>query len=600
MKSIGKLLKITGISIGVIVGIIFILLLVIPFFIKDKAGDIVKMVANEYVNAKVDFSDLDISLIRHFPKASIAIDDLNINGSAPFEEVTLVSAKRIEIVVNLMSLFSDDGYEVEHIILNRPNVNAIINSNNIANWDIMKADESVASENIEEVDDNTEEIETEVADTTESNESSPFKLHLRKFSIEEANIWYNDSVSNMAFGIEDFNLSLSGNMNDMRTDLVIETNIDKLNAIIEGVSYIKNATFNADLNIDADLENSKFTLKENSIALNAIKLNIDGWVAMPTDDAIEMDLSLNSSTIKFKDILSMIPAIYQNSFEDLTASGNLKLVADVKGIMSGDYMPDFKVSLDVNNGKMAYAGLPKTIDEITLKAGVTHPQGDLDLTKVDASLGFSIANNPFSVAAKVSTPISDLNFDAGAKGVLNLGMIKEVYPLGDSIDINGTFDADLNFKGKLSDIEKERFEKITGEGYLNITDMLYKSSDLPDVIINKLAVSVSTKALAIKDMNIKIGKSDVKANGSVNNYIAYLLRDETLNGSLNVSSSLLDLNEFMGDSTTESNNTQTDESSSNTNADNETTESVEVVETTNESEPFEIPKNLNLTLKSKL
>lgn len=601
MKSIGKLLKITGISIGVIVGIIFILLLVIPFFIKDKAGDIVKMVANEYVNAKVDFSDLDISLIRHFPKASIAIDDLNINGSAPFEEVTLVSAKRIEIVVNLMSLFSDEGYEVEHIILNKPNVNAVINSNNIANWDIMKASESVEAEEIDDDNENKEEIETEnelVTDTIEGEESSPFKLHLRKFSIEEANIWYNDSVSNMAFGIEDFNLSLSGNMNDMRTDLIIETDIDKLNAIIEGVSYIKNATFNADLNIDADLENSKFTLKENSIALNAIKLNIDGWVAMPTDDAIEMDLSLNSSTIKFKDILSMIPAIYQNSFEDLTASGNLKLVADAKGILSGDYLPDFKVTLDVNNGKMAYEGLPKTIDDITLKAGVTHPQGDLDLTKVDASLGFSIANNPFSVSAKVSTPISDLNFDAGAKGVLNLGMIKEVYPLGDSIDINGTFDADLNFKGKLSDIEKERFEKITGEGYLNITDMLYKSSDLPDVIINKLAVSVSTKALAIKDMNIKIGKSDIKANGSVNNYIAYLLRNETLNGSLNVSSSLLDLNELMGDSTVESDNVQTEESSSNTNADNETTESIEVVETTSESEPFEIPKNLNLTLKS--
>ncbi|MBR4118692.1 MAG: AsmA family protein [Bacteroidales bacterium] len=599
MKSLGKLLKITGISIGVIVGVIFILLLVIPFFIKDKAGDIVKMVANEYVNAKVDFSDLDISLIRQFPKASIAIDDLSINGSAPFEEITLVSAKRIEIVVNLMSLFSDDGYEVEHIILNKPNVNAVINSNNIANWDIMKASESVEAEEIDDDNENKEEIETEnelVTDTIESDESAPFKLHLRKFSIEEANISYIDSVSNMAFGIEDFNLYLSGNMNDMRTDLIIETNIDKLNAIIEGVSYIKNATLDADLNVDADLENSKFTLKENSIALNAIKLNIDGWVAMPTDDAIEMDLSLNSSTIKFKDILSMIPAIYQNSFEDLTASGNLKLVADAKGILSGDYLPDFKVTLDVNNGKMAYEGLPKTIDDITLKAGVTHPQGDIDLTKVDASLGFSIANNPFSVSAKVSTPISDLNFDAGAKGVLNLGMIKEVYPLGDSIDINGTFDADLNFKGKLSDIEKERFEKITGEGYLNITDMLYKSSDLPDVLINKLAVSVSTKALAIKDMNIKIGKSNVKANGSVNNYIAYLLRDETLNGSLNVSSSLLDLNELMGDSTTESDNVQTEDSSSTTKAENETTESVEVME--QESEPFEIPKNLNLTLKS--
>ena len=102
-------------------------------------------------------------------------------------------------------------------------------------------------------------------------------------------------------------------------------------------------------------------------------------------------------------------------------------------------------------------------------------------------------------------------------------MIKEVYPLGDSIDINGTFNADLNFKGKLSDIENEKYERITGEGYLNITDMRYNQPGLPAVLINKFAVTVSTKSLAINDMDLKIGKSDISANGSVSNYIAYLL-----------------------------------------------------------------------------
>ena len=593
MNNLKKILKITGISLGSLVGFIFILLLVIPFFVKEKAGEIVKLVANEYVTAKVDFSDLDISLIRHFPSASIAIDDLNVTGSAPFENITLVGAKRIEIVVNLMSLFSEDGYEVKHIILDTPNVNAIVNSNGIANWDIMK--ESGEIEETEESEDINEEVSEEVnVEIEETTESAPFKLQLKKFSIENANIAYIDSASNMSFGITDLNLSLAGNMEDLRTDLVLKTTIDKLNATMDGISYLKDATFDADIKIDADLENSKFILKENVIALNAINLAVDGWAALPADDIIEMDLNLNSSTIKFKDILSMIPAIYQNSFEDLTATGDLKLGAHIRGIMAGDYLPEFDVTLAVNNGKMAYEGLPKSIDNITLNVNATHPQGDLDLTKANASLGFSIANNPFSLSAKVSTPISDLNFDAGAKGVLNLGMVKEVYPLGDSIDINGTFDADLNFKGKLSDIEKERYENITGEGFLNITDMLYNQPGLPEVMINKFAVSVSTKALAIKDMNIKIGKSDVSANGSVSNYIAYLLRDETLTGTLNVSSTMLDLNELMGDSSEATTTEATAPAETTTENSSETI--AEAVET--ESEAFEIPKNLNLTLKS--
>lgn len=593
MNNLKKILKITGVSIGSIVGFVFILLLIIPFFVKEKAGDIVKLVAKEFVTATVDFSDLNISLIRHFPNASISIDDLNITGSAPFENITLVSANRIEVIVNMMSLFSEDGYEVKHIILNTPNVNAIVNSNGIANWDIMK--ESGEVEDIEKSDDineeASEEVEVEIEETTES---APFKLQLKKFSIENANIAYIDSASNMSFGIANLNLSLAGNMEDLRTDLYLKTTIDKLNATMDGVNYLKDAKFNADIKIDADLENSKFTLKENVIALNAIKLAIDGWAALPDNDIIEMDLSVNSSTIKFKDILSMIPAIYQNSFEDLTATGDLKLNAHIKGIMAGDYLPEFDVTLAVNNGKMAYEGLPKTIDDITINVNATHPQGDLDLTKANASLAFSIAKNPFTLSANISTPISDLNFSAGAKGLLNLGMIKEVYPLGDSIDINGTFDADLNFKGKLSEIEKEQYEKITGEGFLNISDMLYNQPGLPEVLINKFAVTVSTKSLTINDMNLKIGKSDISANGSVNNYIAYLLKDETLKGTLNVSSTMLDLNEIMGSSQEEE--TAETTVSAETTRENKCEDVVEAVET--ESEALEIPKNLNLTLKS--
>ena len=592
MNNLKKILKITGISVGSLVGFIFILLLAIPYFVKEKAGDIVKMVAKEYVSVNVDFSDLDISLIRHFPNASISIDDLNITGSAPFDNETLVSANRIEVVVNMMSIFSEDGYEVKHIILDTPIGNAIVNSNGITNWNIMKNSGDI--EEIEDIEEIPEEVDVEIEEETEN---SPFKLQLKKFSIENANIAYNDSASNMNFKIVNLNLSLAGNMKDMRTDLVLNTTIDKLSAALDGVSYLKDATFNANINIDADLENSKFILKENVIALNAIKLAIDGWAALPDDDIIDMDLSLNSSTIKFKDILSMIPAIYQNSFEDLTATGDLKLGADIKGVMTGDYLPEFNVTLAVNNGKMAYEGLPKTIDDIKLNINATHPQGDLDMTKANALLAFSIANNPFSVSAKISTPISDLNFDAGAKGVLNLGMIKEVYPLGDSIDINGTFNADLNFKGKLSDIEKERYEKITGEGFLNITDMIYNQPGLPEVLINKFAVTVSTKSLAINDMKLKIGKSDVSANGSVSNYIAYLLKDETLNGALNVSSTMLDLNKLMGDSSEqETEVTTTEVTTTEVTTENEAKEVAEAIET--ESEALEIPKNLNLTLKS--
>ena len=69
---IKKILK----GLGITIGIIFIALLTIPLLLKDKIGDIVKQTANDMLNANVEFSDLDISLIRHFPQASISLEDL--------------------------------------------------------------------------------------------------------------------------------------------------------------------------------------------------------------------------------------------------------------------------------------------------------------------------------------------------------------------------------------------------------------------------------------------------------------------------------------------------------------------------------------------
>lgn len=561
-KTVKKILKVTGIVIGVII----VAMLILPFALKGKIAEIVKREANDMLNAKVEFADLDIGLFRHFPKASINLTELSVSGTGVFEKDTLAQVKQIDIVVNLMSIFGDDGYEVQHIILSNPRIKAVKLADGHVNWDIMKSDT------------------TETKEDTASSESS-FKLQLRKFSIENGYLSYTDDSSKTVFSAYDINLDLSGNMSEKKTDMNLTARIAAVNAAMGGVSYLKDAKLEADINADADFENSKYTLRENRIAVNAIVLGIDGWVALPEDNAMDMDLKINSSEISFKDILSLIPAIYKNSFNDLTATGDMKFNAEAKGVMKGDTLPTFSVDLQVKNGKMSYKGLPKSIDNINIDAKATHPEGIADLTKSGATLSFSIAGNPFNASFNATNPVSDMKFDAAAKGFINLGMIKEVYPLGDNIKVNGKMTVDLRFAGKMSDIEKERYENISGQGYLNIKDMTYTSPDLPEVFVNNLAVTVSSKALTLSDLNAKIGKSDISANGSLTHYIRYFMKNETLQGSLNLSSNLIDLNEFISDN--KSGNTAVEKSA-------------QKADTLNSGGAIEVPKNLDLTLKTSL
>ncbi len=550
-------LKITGITVAVIV----VLMLLLPFVFNDKVMTIVKNEANEMLNAKLDFESLDISFFSHFPKASIELNGLSLSGIGDFEGDTLVSARSIDVAVNVMSLFGDEGFDVNYVVLDKPSVKAVKLADGRVNWDIMKPD-TVAEEVLAE----------------EEGESS-FRLKLKNLKISDATIVYMDDSTHMQFYTDKFNLKLSGDMSADVTDIDSRLSCENIYFAMGGVSYLKQAEARAKLTLSADLKNNKFTLKENSLSLNAIVLNLDGWVALLDNGAMDMDLKINTPEINFKEILSLIPAIYQNNFDKLRTTGNMSLTAFAKGRMEGDTLPQFGLSLGVKDATFNYEGMPASVDGINITASVSNPGGDLDKTLVDVSeFRFSMLGNPFKATFYASTPISDLNFKATADGTIHLGKVKDIYPLGDSISLSGIVTTDLQLAGRMSDVEKENYEKIKGAGTLSVADMDLVMKGLPAVSVKQARASISAQAMSLSQLDVKVGQSDIQARGSLSNYLAYVMKNETLRGTLTVTSSLLDLNELMGDS----------ESADENEADADTT-ALSVIE---------VPKNLDLTLNA--
>ncbi|MEO8582521.1 MAG: hypothetical protein ABI415_01925, partial [Flavitalea sp.] len=71
-----KILKIILVAVLIIIALLFTL----PFVFKGKIISIVKTQVNKKINAKVDFSDIGISLLRSFPKVSVALENITVVG----------------------------------------------------------------------------------------------------------------------------------------------------------------------------------------------------------------------------------------------------------------------------------------------------------------------------------------------------------------------------------------------------------------------------------------------------------------------------------------------------------------------------------------
>lgn len=522
-----KFLKIVAIVAVVLIAVA----LVVPLALKSKVGDIVEKEAGELLTAEVDFRSLDLSLLRHFPHASVELEGLTVVCAAPFEGDTLASVGRISVVVDLMSLFGDSGYEVTKLLVDKAHLHARKLADGSVNWDVMKPSDEPAEEK----------------EPAEADEPSAFRLRMRDVRLSEAVVRYEDDSTGMRAGVDPLDLRLSGDLSGERSDLDLRLEAHRLSYAADGVALLRDADLTADVTLDADLKNKRFTFSDNRLSLNAIALSLDGWVAL-ADDRTEMDVRVNSSKVEFRDVLSLVPAFYTRDFENLTASGQLTLDAWAKGVLAGDRLPAFETTLAVRDGSFKYASLPKAVTGITIDARAANPGGTADATTVDVpTFALTMAGNALRGSFSAATPMSDLRFKAAAAGKVDLGAVKEVYPLGDSIALAGVVTADMQASGRMSDIERERYEAIAASGRLTVEGVTAALAGLPEVKVRRAAMSVSPAALTLSELGVTVGRSDIEASGTLSNYIGYLLRDQTLRGRLDVRSSLLDLNELLGD-----------------------------------------------------
>lgn len=521
-----KSLKITAI----VVGALLLLMFILPFAFQGKIETIVKAEGNKMLNAQFDFRSLDISLFKNFPKASITLNDFWLKGVGEFKNDTLVQAGEVTVAVNLFSLFGDSGYDISKIAIQDTRLHAIVLPDGRPNRDVMKPDSA------------TTEAKTPDADT------SPFRMQLQQFVIKNMNIVYDDRQGDMYADISNFNAVCSGDLSSDRTAIQLEAEAGTLTYKMNGIPFLSKANIYAKMDVDADLANNKYTLKKNEFRLNAIKAGIDGWVALKAP-AIDMDIKLNTNEVGFKEILSLIPAIYAKDFEGLKTDGTATLTAYAKGVMQGDTVPRFAVDMQVKNAMFHYPSLPAGVDQIQISANISNPGGNIDLTEVKVSpFSFRLAGNPFHMKAEIKTPISDPDFKVEANGILNLGMIKQVYPL-EGMELNGTINANMQLAGKLSYIEKEQYEKVQAAGTIGLADMKLKMKDMPDVNIRKSLFTFTPKYLQLSETTVNIGKNDLTADSRFENYLGYALKGTTLKGVLNIHSNYFNLNDFMTAST---------------------------------------------------
>ena len=521
--------------------LVILALVALPFVLEKNIDKIVNTAIEGKVNADISYEDIDLSLIKSFPKAQVDIEGLKITNRAPFEKDTLLFANKIMTSFSFSQLFkeSDEPISVEKIRLSDAVIKILVNKEGKANYDITVE---------------SDEVEEEKKEEDENAEALTINLD---YEIHNTRIVFNDSVSHTYVTIDNLIHSGKGDVSANLSDLDTTTDLE-LSFAMAGVEYTHNMPISLRAVIGVDQENQKYTFKENSGMLNRIPLVFSGWVQL-LDNATDMDIKFNSEKASFKDLLASIPGAYKADLKGISANGKFDLHGTIKGQSTDTHIPKLDVVLDTRNASFKYPDLPKGIENITLVTNVKNTTGILDDTYVDINaFKMKIDQDEFSASGKLTHLSENPTIKAKAKGVVNLANLKNAYPIPDDVmNLTGVINADIKIDFDQKSLDNEDYDKIHSEGKVELTNFLFESEELPhDVKIANANVDFTLSKVTLEDFAMTTGDSDLKATGTLENFIPFALSDEVLKGDFNFTANTFRVSDFLVETEEETVETQ--------------------------------------------
>ena len=451
------------IVIGSIIIIILAALFIIPIAFKDDIKAAIDKALAESVDADMvwDTDDFSISLFKNFPNATATLNNFGIVNRAPFEGQILFAVEHFEVEVDIFSLLGDQ-IKIKGIELDHPEVFIKVLEDGTANYDIAIASDSIQN------------------DPASDTATVAYNIGIDHWQITNGHVIYDDA--SMPFKMELTNLqhSGSGDFTQDIFDVSTKTTADSVTVGFDGIEYITDKHVDIDAILTISDEYTKYTFKENAMAINDFTLNFEGYLAMLEDGSMDMDINYGTRENTFKSLLSLVPGVYNEDFKDIQTEGTLSFEGTVKGKYDSLTLPAFGLSMKVDNALFKYPDLPTAIENINMDLLVDNNDGIIENTMVNLKqFHMDFGQNP--VDAKILLKnLRDYDMDATVKGKLNLGELNTMFPM-EGLSMKGIFNIDLTASG-VYDSVKQLMPSI--DATMAMSDGYVKTSEFPYALEN--------------------------------------------------------------------------------------------------------------------
>ncbi len=468
---------------------------------------------NSSLQAPATVKDVQFSVIRHFPYATLTFKQLEISGyPLVIKDKPFLKADKLDLMLGLWGLFSGN-VQLKKMELSGAQLNLITDSKNEHNYKVFK---SAQNQNAF-----TAEFEKIVLRSIELNIENNYSGLLLNHTIDRG--------------------LLSGRFSDDQFNLKTSAEVYVHTLQHEKTHYLENkkASLNGVINIDT--RNQEYSFEQTDIKIEHLDLNAKGIITTRNDT--KLNITISTPKAHAGELFSLLPAtwiapqmlnyhykgtVYFETTISSTSSNATPIVQIKFGTKQTDIIPD----------KDDYALKNVSLEGYyTNYFSATKPYSILSLKNIKATL----ENKPITAdiyLENLKNPFMDIAINAD----VSLASLSRYLP----DDFTENQKGNLSFRGTIKG-KMDKKETYRSNGTLLLKDIQFKLKKRPLVINNLQGKIVLNDAdVSVENLEAHAGQSDIMLNATISNFYNYLfLPNQTLSVKGIVESNYLDIAELL-------------------------------------------------------
>jgi hypothetical protein len=473
---------------------------IIIYFFEDDIKKYAIEQINKEVNTKIEVEDIQLSLFKKFPMASLEFKNVKcLEVTENKEKGNLLVAKSIFLEFSIWDIFKGK-YKFKKLSVENGELKLKIDKNGKNNFNILKNKKP-----------------------GEQKKKKEASFQFNAFILKNIHFSLINDQEKQEYQALIKKLTCSGAFTEKTFTLKAKANILTELISINHEDFAANRNFNLNTTLEVNQDQKKCNLQHANLELENMKLEVKG--AFTYDSTAAIDLGFNGQNLNIQSFLSLLPSTYKNFEKKYKSQGDFYLKGSIRGNLRSQSALHIAVDFGIQQGKIKFIEENIEMKNINLvgsfNTGANNsPQStEIKLEKFEGKLEKSTFAGKFYLK-DLEKPLLKFEIDAD----VDLQEVFKFIPVEKIEHISGRVKTKLLYEGQLegNTFTLVDFKKSTSNGNAVFENVALKIKDKPLNLSNCTGEVVFENTQgAIPQLTGKIANTQFSLHGKATNLPEY-------------------------------------------------------------------------------